>query len=86
MMTMPDEPEIHPAAMLAQELAEFGENIEPIFESAKGIRNRLESDGWSPTVAEAAAATWLNGALALIWTGAIAQTQASALNPEERNP
>lgn len=62
-----------PVATLARELAELGENLEPIFEQAKGIKVKMEADGWSPTAAEQAALTWLVGALAMFWTAAAAQ-------------
>jgi hypothetical protein len=56
---------------MAESLAELGEGIEPMFETAKGIRVKMEADGWSPTAAEAAALTWLQGALSMFWASAV---------------
>jgi hypothetical protein len=33
--------------------------MEPILEAAKGLRVKLEADGWSPTAAETIAMDWL---------------------------
>lgn len=42
----------------------------PIYDTADGMRRELESRGWSPTMAEQAAGTWLCGMLASIGMGA----------------
>jgi hypothetical protein len=41
----------------------------PIYDTADGMRRELESRGWSPTMAENAAGTWLCGVLASIGSG-----------------
>jgi hypothetical protein len=43
--------------------------LEPIYDAADGMRRDLESRGWSPTMAEKAAGTWLCSALASIMGG-----------------
>ena len=40
------------------------ELIEPFFEAAKGLRTRLQADGWTPESAEKIAAAWLTQKLA----------------------
>ena len=70
---MPRQQEQDPAAILAAGLAELGASVEPLFEQALGMRRKMEADGWSPTAAEAAALTWLTGAMTMFWTAATAQ-------------
>ncbi|MGI5404153.1 hypothetical protein ACQEVG_32825 [Streptomyces sp. CA-135486] len=43
--------------------------LEPIYDTADGMRRDLESRGWSPTMAEQAAGTWLCTTLASIASG-----------------
>lgn len=52
------------AANLASGLADVMEIMAPMFETAKGMRAAMEAEGWSPTVAEQTAATWLNATIA----------------------
>ncbi|MFJ6720518.1 hypothetical protein [Streptomyces sp. NPDC091259] len=44
--------------------------LTPIYDTADGMRRDLESRGWSPTMAETAAGTWLCGVLASLGGGA----------------
>lgn len=44
---------------LAQSLMQYTEVIDVMVDAAKGMRAKLEADGWSPTVAEQVAGTWL---------------------------
>jgi hypothetical protein len=41
----------------------------PVYDTADGMRRELESRGWSLTMAEKAAGTWLCGVLASIRSG-----------------
>ncbi|MBM9464650.1 hypothetical protein JL108_14430 [Aeromicrobium sp. YIM 150415] len=50
-----DQPEVQ----LASDLAKMQEMFAVLEESARGMRQRLEREGWSPTVAEQVAAHWL---------------------------
>lgn len=43
--------------------------LEPIYDAADGMRRELESRGWSPTMAEQAAGTWLCAALKMTTGG-----------------
>jgi hypothetical protein len=43
--------------------------LEPIYDAADGMRRDLESRGWSPTVAEQCAGTWLAATLATVGGG-----------------
>ena len=43
--------------------------LAPIFDAADGIRADMAKRGWSPTAAEAAALTWLQGMLGLVARG-----------------
>jgi uncharacterized protein involved in copper resistance len=52
---------------LANSMMEYSENIAPLFDAADGMKADLERRGWSPTMAEGLAATWLQGALTHIW-------------------
>ena len=61
------------AAEMAKGLADLSEGIEPFFETANGMRAKLEADGWSPTAAEQVAQTWLMGAMAHLWLMAAQQ-------------
>lgn len=52
---------------LALGLVDLHEQLGPIYDTADGIRAELNRRGWSPTAAEAAALTWLQGALGFMW-------------------
>lgn len=41
--------------------------VQPMFDTADGMRADLERRGWSPTAAEAMAASWLATGLAALW-------------------
>ncbi|MFJ6636595.1 hypothetical protein ACIQMR_35305 [Streptomyces sp. NPDC091376] len=43
--------------------------LQPIYDAADGIKRDLESRGWSPTMAEQAAGTWLCAALKTVMGG-----------------
>ena len=45
-------------------ILDFMENMQPIFEAGTGLKNKLESEGWSPAVAEQIAATLVNEMIA----------------------
>jgi hypothetical protein len=40
--------------------------LQPVYDTADGMRRDLESRGWSPTMAEQAAGTWLCTILATL--------------------
>lgn len=42
-------------------LLQMSAQMDPFFDAAKGMKARLESDGWSPTMAEQLSAEWLVG-------------------------
>lgn len=44
---------------LAAQLMQYQEVMNVISDAAKGMRAKLESEGWSPTMAEAVAGEWL---------------------------
>lgn len=50
-----------PTTNLSRDIMAALDGLAPVFESAKGLRARLEADGWSPTAAEAVALEWLQG-------------------------
>lgn len=61
-----------PAEMKAQittAMLDMAGVLEPIYDAADGMRRDLESRGWSPTMAEQAAGTWLIATLATIAGG-----------------
>jgi hypothetical protein len=43
--------------------------LEPIYDAADGMKRDLEARGWSPTMAEQAAGSWLCAALSAIGGG-----------------
>ncbi|MFJ4768484.1 hypothetical protein ACIP88_05105 [Streptomyces uncialis] len=43
--------------------------LEPVYDAADGMRRDLESRGWSPTMAEQCAGTWLAATLQMIGRG-----------------
>lgn len=70
-MTAPDEPDVE--VSLAENLVGLGVEMEPFFEQARGIKARMEAEGWSPTTAEQVAGTWLMGAISFMWASANAE-------------
>ena len=40
------------AANMTKMMADLAEGLTPLFETGAGIKTRLESEGWSPTMAE----------------------------------
>ena len=44
---------------IARSIAESSEIMEPFFEAAKGLRTKLESEGWTMKHAEEIATAWL---------------------------
>lgn len=54
---------------LANSLAELGDAMAIFEEQAKGIRDRMIREGWGPASAEEVAATWLKGAVRMMWRG-----------------
>jgi hypothetical protein len=59
---------------MANSLLEMREQFAPIFDTAEGMRADMEKRGWSPTAAEAASLTWLQGALTFVWQSAEASS------------
>lgn len=57
----------------AESLAGMADYLEPAFEQARGVKARLLEEGWMEVTAEQAALTWLQGCLALAFTGGVAQ-------------
>jgi hypothetical protein len=55
---------------IAAGLADAMETMQPMFETANGIKARMVKDGWSQASAESIALTWLNGAITTLWDGA----------------
>ena len=47
------------AQTMTEAVAELMDNFAVMSEAAKGYRDQLERDGWSPTQAEVIAAEWL---------------------------
>lgn len=43
--------------------------LEPVYDTADGMKAALEARGWSPTAAEAAALAWLMAALTTVGGG-----------------
>jgi hypothetical protein len=48
----------------ASVLLTMAQQLAPLFDAADGIRADMAARGWSPTAAEQAALTWLQGMLA----------------------
>jgi hypothetical protein len=55
---------------LAQSMAQMAEQMRPVIEMAEGQRKLLESQGWSPTAAEAYALELLLGPRLALSSGA----------------
>lgn len=54
-------------------LMELSENFEPLLEQASGFKRRLEAEGWSTQVAEAAAGEMLIGMLRHVFATLLVQ-------------
>lgn len=55
------------AAELAKALMEGVVAMQPIFDTADGMKADLEKRGWSPTAAEAIALEWAQASMRRIW-------------------
>ncbi len=51
------------ASTLAAQLLQMRADLEPVFDTADGMRRDLEARGWSPVMAEHLAGAWLHLAL-----------------------
>lgn len=60
---MPDE-----APTFAANLMNMIALLDPVFEAGKGLRVKLEAEGWSPTVAEALAEQVVSGLITKMLT------------------
>jgi hypothetical protein len=59
---MPDDDKAPVSAQghaMAQVMLQMSAAFEPVFDAGKGLRAKLEADGWSPTIAEALAAEFV---------------------------
>lgn len=65
--TPPSQAEVKAQVTLA--MLDMTGALEPVYDTADGMRRELESRGWSPTVAEQAAGVWLCGVLAAMGGG-----------------
>ncbi|MCQ6554764.1 hypothetical protein NPS70_16385 [Streptomyces sp. C10-9-1] len=63
----PTPPELK--AQLTTAMLDMAGCLEPIYDAADGMRRDLEARGWSPTMAETCAGTWLASTLAAVAGG-----------------
>lgn len=56
-------------AQITMAMLDMSGCLEPIYDTADGMKRELESRGWSPTMAEQGAGAWLIGALSTIGRG-----------------
>ncbi|MFF3140408.1 hypothetical protein ACFVRU_01415 [Streptomyces sp. NPDC057927] len=56
-------------AQLTMAMLDMAGVLEPIYDAADGMKRDLEARGWSPTVAEQCAGTWLASSLAMVGGG-----------------